>query len=207
MDRRFFLALMTICLLGAPVARAQDEPAPAASEPLPQVALLTSLGTIVVELDTVRAPISAANFLRYVDEGRYDGVNFYRAMPGYNGSGLIQGGVNNFPDRILPPIAHEPTTETGLSHTDGALSLPRFEPGTAGADFTIVVGNMTYLDARPDQPGDNLGYAVFGRVVQGMDVVRAILAAPVSATEGEGVMLGQMLEPRVTIERAWRVEG
>lgn len=62
--------------------------------------------------------------------------------------------------------------------------MPRFEPGTAAGDFTVMVGNMTYLDARPDQPGDNLGYAVFGRVVQGMDVVRAILAAPVSATEG-----------------------
>lgn len=202
MDRRFFLAFLTCLVLGAPVARAQEAPA----EPLPRVALLTSLGTIVVELDTVRAPISAANFLRYVDEGRYDGVTFYRAMPGYNGAGLIQGGTSPFPDRALPPIAHEPTTLTGLSHVEGALSLPRFEPGTAGGDFTIMVGDMTYLDARPAADGDNLGYAVFGRVVQGMEVVRAILAAPTSPTEGEGFLLGQMLEPRVTIERAWRVE-
>ena len=203
MYRRLFLALLTTLLISAPVARAQDtQPA----EPLPRVALLTSMGTIVVEVDIVRAPISAANFLAYVDQGRYDGVTFYRAMPGHNGSGLIQGGTSPFPDRALPPIAHEPTTQTGLSHVDGALSLPRFEPGTAGGDFTIMVGNMTYLDARPAADGDNLGYAVFGRVVQGMEVVRAILVAPVSATEGEGFLRGQMLEPRVTIERAWRVE-
>ena len=202
MDRRFFLALLACLVLATPVARAQETPA----EPLPRVALLTSLGTIVVELDTVRAPISAANFLRYVDEGRYDGVTFYRAMPGHNGSGLIQGGTSPFPDRALPPIAHEPTTLTGLSHVEGALSLPRFEPGTAGGDFTIMVGDMTYLDARPAADGDNLGYAVFGRVVQGMEVVRAILVAPTSPTEGEGFLRGQMLEPRVVIERAWRVE-
>jgi peptidyl-prolyl cis-trans isomerase A (cyclophilin A) len=202
MHRRFFLALLTCLVLAAPVARAQETP----DEALRRVALLTSLGTIVVEIDTVRAPISAANFLRYVDEGRYDGVTFYRAMPGHNGSGLIQGGTSPFPDRALPPIAHEPTTLTGLSHVEGALSLPRFEPGTAGGDFTIMVGNMTYLDARPAADGDNLGYAVFGRVVQGMEVVRAILVAPTSPTEGEGFLRGQMLEPRVTIERAWRVE-
>lgn len=203
MYRRLFLALLTTLLMSAPAAWAQDTPP---AEPLPRVALLTPLGTIVVEVDTVRAPISAANFLAYVDQGRYDGVTFYRAMPGHNGSGLIQGGTSPFPDRALPPIAHEPTTQTGLSHVDGALSLPRFEPGTAGGDFTIMVGDMTYLDARPAADGDNLGYAVFGRVVQGMEVVRAILAAPVSATEGEGFLRGQMLEPRVTIERAWRVE-
>ena len=138
MDRRFFLALLACLVLATPVARAQETPA----EPLPRVALLTSLGTIVVELDTVRAPISAANFLRYVDEGRYDGVTFYRAMPGHNGSGLIQGGTSPFPDRARPPIAHEPTTLTGLSHVEGALSLPRFEPGTAGGDFTIMVGDQ-----------------------------------------------------------------
>lgn len=202
MHRRLFLALLSCLFLAAPLARAQETPA----EPLPRVALQTSLGTIVVELDTVRAPITAANFLAYVDQGRFEGRTFYRAMPGFNGSGLIQGGTNLDPAITLPPIAHEPTTQTGLSHTDGAISMARWEPGSAAGDFTIMVGDMTYLDARPAADGDNLGYAVFGRVVQGMEVVRAILAAPTSPTEGEGVMLGQMLEPRVTIERAWRVE-
>jgi peptidyl-prolyl cis-trans isomerase A (cyclophilin A) len=202
MYRRIFLALLTCLVLAAPTARAQESPA----EALPQVALQTSLGTIVIELDTARAPVTAANFLAYVDQGRFESTTFYRAMQGYGGSGLIQGGTNQDRERTLPPIPHEPTTQTGLSHTEGAVSMPRFAPGTAAGDFTIMVGSMTYLDARPDQPGDNLGYAVFGRVVQGMEVVRAILAAPVSATEGEGVMLGQMLEPRIEIQRVWRVE-
>lgn len=202
MHRRIFVALLSCLVLAAPAALAQEAPA----QPLPRVAIQTSLGVFTVEVDTVHAPVSAANFLRYVDEGRYEGMTFYRAMPGYNGSGLIQGGTNQDRERTLPPIAHEPTTQTGLSHTDGALSLPRMAPGTAAGEFTVIVGDMTYLDARPAADGDNLGYAVFGRVVQGMDVVRAILAAPVSATEGEGVMRGQMLEPRIVIERVWRVE-
>lgn len=203
MFHRHFLAFVTCLLLATPgLAQAQD----VVSGGLPRVAIQTSLGTFTVEIDTTAAPITGANFLRYVDEGRFEGMTFYRAMQGYGGAGLIQGGTNQDRERTLPPIPHEPTTQTGLSHTEGALSMPRFEPGTAAGDFTVMVGNMTYLDARPDQPGDNLGYAVFGRVVQGMDVVRAILAAPVSATEGEGVMRGQMLEPRVVIERVWRVE-
>ncbi|MBN8551893.1 MAG: peptidylprolyl isomerase [Caulobacterales bacterium] len=202
MHRRLLLALLSCLVLAAPMVRAQEGP----PQPLPRVALQTSLGTIVIELETVRAPITAANFLAYVDQGRLEGTTFYRAMQGYGGSGLIQGGTNQDRERTLPPIPHEPTTQTGLSHVEGAVSMPRFEPGTAAGDFTIMVGNMTYLDARPAADGDNLGYAVFGRVVQGMEVVRAILAAPVSATEGEGVMLGQMLEPRIVIERVWRVE-
>ncbi len=202
MHRRWCLALLTCLVLAGPTVQAQE----VAPEPLPQVAIQTSAGTFTVEVDTTHAPITAANFLRYVDEGRLEGTTFYRAMQGYGGSGLIQGGTNQDRERTLAPIAHEPTTETGLSHTDGALSMPRFEPGTAAGDFTVMVGNMTYLDAQPAASGDNLGYAVFGRVTQGMEVVRAILAAPVSATEGEGVMRGQMLEPRILIERTWRVE-
>lgn len=203
MFRRSFLALLSCLLLAAPVAAmAQEAPA----HVLPRVALQTTLGTLVIEVDTTHAPITGANFLRYVDEGRFDGTVFYRAMDGYRGSGLVQGGTNNDPARVLPPIAHEPTTETGLSHTDGAVSMARWAPGSATGDFTIMVGDNTYLDARPSQPGDNLGYAAFGRVVQGMDVVRAILAAPRSETEGEGIMRGQMLDPRIVIARAWRVE-
>jgi len=211
MYRRIFIALLSSLILAAPMALAQQAPVAAmpaeATSELPRVAIQTSAGTFTVEIDTARAPITGANFLRYVDEGRFEGMTFYRAMPGYNGSGLIQGGTNQDRERTLPPIAHEPTTETGLSHTDGALSMPRFEPGTAAGDFTVMVGDMTYLDARPAADGDNLGYAVFGRVVRGMEVVRAILAAPVSATEGEGVMRGQMLEPRIEIQRVWRVEN
>jgi peptidyl-prolyl cis-trans isomerase A (cyclophilin A) len=106
---------------------------------------------------------------------------------------------------LFPPIAHEPTSQTGLSHDDGALSVPRLAVGTARADFTIMVGAQHYLDAGPGSAGDGLGYAVFGHVVDGMDVVRRILVAPTSPTEGEGVMRGQMLDPRVRIITARRV--
>ena len=178
--------------------------APALAQPAPvRVTLDTSAGPIVVEVDAARAPITAANFLRYADAGRLDGTEFYRAMRTGEGVGLIQAGVRD-PRLLFPPIAHEPTSQTGLSHVDGALSMARFAPGTAAADFTIMVGPQLYLDAGPNAGGDQLGYAVFGRVVSGMEVVRAILAAPTSPTEGEGVMRGQMLSPRIGIISARR---
>ena len=177
--------------------------APAVAQPAVRVTLETSAGTIVVEVDTARAPITAANFLRYVDARRLDGTEFYRAMRTGEGVGLIQAGVRD-PRRLFPPIVHEPTSQTGLSHVDGALSMARFAPGTAAADFSIMVGPQLYLDAGPGSGGDQLGYAVFGRVVSGMEIVRAILAAPTSPTEGEGVMRGQMLSPRIRIISARR---
>jgi peptidyl-prolyl cis-trans isomerase A (cyclophilin A) len=119
-------------------------------------------------------------------------------------AGLVQGGVRD-PRKLFPPIAHEPTSQTGLSHVDGALSVPRFTLGSARGDFTIMVGDQKYLDAGPGSAGDGQGYAVFGRVVEGMDVVRRILAAPTSPTEGDGVMKGQMLSPRITILSARRL--
>ena len=109
------------------------------------------------------------------------------------------------PERLLPPIAHEPTTLTGLSHIDGTVSMARYAPGTATGDFFIIVGNLGTLDAGRGAPGDT-GFAVFGRVVEGMDVVRRILAGPKSATEGEGFMRGQMLDPRIRIVSVRRVE-
>ena len=155
-----------------------------------------------------RAPITAGNFLRYVDQKRLDGTSFYRAVKiGDSGEyGLVQGGVRGDPKRALKPIAHEPTTVTGLSHVTGAISMARLAPGTAMMDFFIVLGNLPGMDAQPDAPGDNLGYAVFGRVIEGMDVVRAILERPHSATAGQGVMKGQILETPVTIVTVRRVE-
>jgi len=179
--------------------------APAIAQPAPvRVALETAEGRILVELDVAHAPVTAANFLRYADAGRLDGIDFYRAMKTGPQSGLVQAGVRDS-SRLFPPIAHEPTSETGLSHVDGALSMARFAPGSATADFSIMVGPQLYLDAGPGSGGDGLGYAVFGRVVEGMDVVRRILAAPTSPTEGEGVMRGQMLSPRIRISTARRV--
>ncbi|WP_116092141.1 peptidylprolyl isomerase [Sphingomonas crusticola] len=198
-----------LCLLAAP-ALAQSPPAAPAPAPIAKpatvrVALETAAGTITVEIETERAPITAANFLRYVDQKRYDGTAFYRADPVAPNFGLIQGGTRNDPKRTLKPIPHEPTTKTGLSNTDGAISMARGAPGTATSDFFIIIGDMSGLDAKPDQPGDNLGFAAFGHVVDGMDVVHKILASPTSPTAGEGVMKGQMLEPKITILHARRV--
>ncbi|MEA3050340.1 MAG: peptidyl-prolyl cis-trans isomerase [Sphingomonadales bacterium] len=169
-----------------------------------KVRLHTGAGDIVVAVEIERAPITARNFLHYVDTKRLDGAEFYRAMHTGPEAGLVQGGVRDAA-KLFPPIAHEPTSQTGLSHVDGALSAPRFAVGTARGDFTIMVGDQHYLDAGPGSAGDGLGYAVFGRVVEGMDVVRRILAAPTSPTEGEGMMRGQMLAPRITIITARRV--
>ncbi|HMC93003.1 MAG TPA: peptidylprolyl isomerase [Allosphingosinicella sp.] len=199
MIRRLLAAFLL--LLAMPVAA---QPAPAPAQPAVRVLLHTSAGDIVVALETQKAPVTAGNFLHYVDTHRLDGTEFYRAMKTGPEAGLVQGGVRD-PRKLFPPIAHEPTSQTGLSHVDGALSVPRFALGSARGDFTIMVGDQKYLDAGPGSAGDGQGYAVFGRVVEGMDVVRRILAAPTSATEGEGVMKGQMLMPRVAILSARRL--
>ena len=203
MIRRLFLGLAALMLWPA-LAAAQNAPTPAPAPALPRVQMETSAGRIVIEVEATRAPITAANFLRYVDERRFDGLSFYRAMQAAPGAGLVQGGTNNDPERTLPPIAHEPTTLTGLSHVDGAVSMARYAPGTATGDFFVSVGPTPSYDAGRSFSVDPDGFAVFGRVVQGMDVVRAILAAPTSPTEGEGVMRGQMLAPKITILQAWR---
>lgn len=198
MKRRIFLG--GLAAMTAAPALAQT-PGPV------RVRLETAEGSIVLELRPDKAPVTARNFLRYVDEKRFDGASFYRAskVPNAPEFGLVQGGVQNDPARVLKPIAHEPTTKTGLSHTDGAISMGRTSPGTATSDFFICVGDMTYMDADPKQPGDNLGFATFGKVVEGMDTVKKILAAPTSPTAGEGVMKGEMLAKPVKIITARRV--
>jgi len=199
MLRRSLLAVLTACVLCPDLAAAQD-----AAPPLPRVALETSAGKIVIEVNDRAAPITGTNFLRYVDERRLDGMTFYRAMKSAPGLGLVQGGTNNDPDRILPPIAHEPTTRTGLSHVDGAVSMARYAPGTATGDFFISVGPTPSYDAGRANAIDADGFAVFGQVVEGMEIVRSILVAPTSPTEGDGFMRGQMLEPRIVIVSARR---
>ncbi|MHA6765739.1 peptidylprolyl isomerase [Sphingobium ummariense] len=179
-------------------------PAAAQSTGDVRVALETTQGRILLAVHAGKAPITAANFLRYVDERRLDGTVFYRGV-GNADYGFLQGGVQNEPKRTLKPIAHEPTTQTGLTHDDGALSMARLEPGSAMGDFFIVLGKMPAMDAHPEAAGDNQGFAVFAHVVEGMDVVKAILAAPKSATAGDGVMKGQMLEAPVKILTARRV--
>jgi peptidyl-prolyl cis-trans isomerase A (cyclophilin A) len=175
------------------------------------VKLETALGAIILRLEGGKAPATVKNFLRYVDQKRLDGTSFYRAMKvGDAGSfGLIQGGVRGDPKRALPPVLHEPTSKTGLSNTDGVISMARAAPGTATGDFFIILGDLSSLDAKPEVApppgGDNLGFAAFGRVVEGMAVVKAIQSASISPTAGEGPMKGQMLAAPVKLLKAGRV--
>jgi peptidyl-prolyl cis-trans isomerase A (cyclophilin A) len=201
-------ALLLAAAQAAAPLPAPAPPPPVAPAALTRVALDTSAGRIVLELETARAPITAANFLRYVDGKRLDGVVFYRAVKVAPDFGFVQFGTQNAPKRTLPPIRHEPTTQTGVHHTDGAISVARFAPGTARGDFTISVGDQTAgLDAHPDQPGDNQGFAAFGRVVEGMDVVKRILDGATDPAKGEGVMKGQFLLAPVTVTRARRLQA
>lgn len=191
-------------LLAAASAPALAQAAPASTQEIP-VEIDTSLGKIVVALEKTHAPITTANFLHYVDTHRYDGESFYRAMHQPGGTaqdGLIQGGIRSNALKLFPPIKHEPTTETGLHNVAGAISMANAGAGTARADFFILASDMPSLDATATEPG----FAVFGHVTEGMDVVQKILAAPVSATAGEGAMKGQMLDPPVKIIKIVRVK-
>jgi peptidyl-prolyl cis-trans isomerase A (cyclophilin A) len=196
------LCLLLVSLFAVAPLQAQP-PASSAAAADVRVVLDTSAGHILIAVHPGKAPITAGNFLRYVDQKRLDGTVFYRGVgaPDY---GFVQGGAQNDPKRLLPPIRHEPTTTTGLIHDDGALSMARYAPGSATADFFIVLGAMPAMDANPQASGDNAGFAVFGHVIEGLDVVKAILAAPKSPTAGEGVMKGQMLAAPVRIISARR---
>ncbi|MDE2562243.1 MAG: peptidylprolyl isomerase [Sphingomonadales bacterium] len=210
MKRRFVLAALPAVLL---LAAAAPKRKPLPEPPLPDsvdVALTTELGTIVVELDGKHAPITVRNFLHYVDQKRFDGIAFYRAMHlawGEQPNGLIQAGTQGDPRRVLPPIAHEPTSLTGIHHTAGAISMARNAPGTATGEFSILLSDLDALDADPASadPDRQAGYAAFGHVVSGMDVVKKIWESPLSPTRGEGAMKGQMLDPQIRILTARRV--
>ena len=211
MLRRTLLGLTAALALTA-AAQAQPPaaaPTPAApvAKPYPRVKLETAHGVIVVELYPDKAPITAANYLKYVDRGLFNGATFYRASrpPGYTATdyGSIQGGLQNDPKKVLPPIAHESTRKTGLKHANGTISMGRHAPGTAQSDWFICLGDMSYLDADPKDP-KNPGFAAFGQVVEGLEVVQKIIALPVDPNRGEGAMKGEMLKAPVKITRASR---
>ena len=193
-------------------APAANSAAPAPVPDIARVRLETDAGNIVVQLDGRHAPITTANFLAYVDQHRFDGITFYRASrtPRRTGEGFIQGGIRRNAMLALPQIAHEPTSRTGLRHVDGTISMARLEPGSAMGDFFIVAGAMPSMDAGHRRPSsgnaDDQGYAAFGRVTEGMDVVRRILAAPTVANAGRGAMRGQMITAPITIRTAARVD-
>jgi peptidyl-prolyl cis-trans isomerase A (cyclophilin A) len=210
------LAILALSLAGCDAGRSPDAPGAAnetsasapSQAPLPDVVrvrLDTETGPILLALDHKRAPITAANFVRYVEQHRFEGTYFYRAArtKGATGRGFVQGGIRHSARRAFPPIAHEPTSKTGLKHVDGAVSMARAEPSGAMGDFFIIVGGaMPAMDAHGGEPG----FAVFGRVEDGMDTVRHILAAPTVAGAGRGPMRGQMIEKPIRIIAAKRVE-
>jgi peptidyl-prolyl cis-trans isomerase A (cyclophilin A) len=208
------LLLPLLALAAQPAAAQPDstppstaiEPAtPAAPDTRPYVALVTDLGTITLRLEDKRAPVTAANFLHYVDTKRMDGFKFYRSTKSWGpASRLIQAGNRGDARRNYPPIKHEPTTATGLTNCDGALSMARLNPGDATTDFFLLLSDIKGFDADA-VGGDGAGFAVFGEIVGGRDVAEAIYAAPLSPTAGDGPMQGQILDPMVTIKTARRV--
>ena len=169
----------------------------------PQVLIRTELGDILLEVYPDKAPVTAANFLRYVDAGLYDGAVFHRTVTLGNQPKdqvrieVIQGALLP-PEKSFPPIAHETTEATGLSHTDGAVSMARSTPGSATSSFFICINDQPELDFGGKRNPDGQGFAVFGKVLAGMDVVRIIHERPAE---------GQTLKPPVKIITAARVRG
>jgi peptidyl-prolyl cis-trans isomerase A (cyclophilin A) len=166
----------------------------------PRVTIRTDHGPIVIELESNKAPITCANFLRYVDAKAYNGGSIWRATRsiGAPKEGTIEGSPSIKMHRF-PPIAHESTTTTGLRHKTGSISLARYAPGSATADFFICASDEPFLDAHPEAKGDNLGYAVFGEVVDGMDLVHRILAMHTVKNPSFPKDTPQTLEPPVPI--------
>ncbi len=202
------LALATSATAMPAKRKPAPPPAPVILGDTVRVALTTDVGVITLDLDHLHAPITTENFVAYVDQKRFDGTVFYRSMrlqADGAPAGLIQGGTQNDPKRILKPIAHEPTTQTGILHKAGTISMARYAPGTATGDFSILLSDLPSLDADPKAAGDNAGYAAFGHVTEGQEVVRKIWDAPLSPTLGEGFLKGQMISAPVKIISARRV--
>ncbi|HTV59939.1 MAG TPA: peptidylprolyl isomerase [Verrucomicrobiae bacterium] len=169
-----------------------------------RVVMVTEKGKIEIALDAKDAPMTTANFLHYVDAGLYNGGVFHRTVkPGNQPDNpikieVIQGGIN--PARAKEdgaPIALERTSKTGLKHLNGTISMARDGPDTATSDFFICIGDQPSLDYGGKRNPDGQGFAAFGRVIRGMDVVRAIQNAPAD---------GQTLTPPVRILKVYRAD-
>lgn len=170
------------------------------------VVMETSLGVFEIELYGEAAPETVSNFLRHVEGGYYDGGEFYRIVTYANDNGspkieVIQGGLNEV-ESPFPAISHESTEATGIAHTDGVLSMARGGVGTASSEFFICIGDQPGLDFGQPRNEDGQGFAAFGKVIQGMSVVRQINAIPADQTVGEGYTAGQVLLEPIKIIRA-----
>jgi len=184
------LVLLAAMSMGATQASGlQATPAMQSSPTMVRVSIETDAGEIQLEIDVENAPVTALNFLHYVDEGLYDNGTFYRVVRADNQPDddirieVVQAGMDRSRrDLAKPPIRLEGTSETGLRHLDGVISMARAGPDTGRAEFFICIGDQPELDEGGRRNPDGRGFAAFGRVIAGMDVVRAILHGP---TEGQ----------------------
>lgn len=168
------------------------------SSQYPQVEFKTSFGSFVIEVYTDKAPLTSNNFLKYVREDRYKDAEFYRVVTMQNQPNdsirieVIQGGLwaDEHPAR-LKPIEHETTKKTGLLHKDGVISMARAKPGSASDAFFICIGNQPSLDFGGMRNPDGQGFAAFGKVIRGMDVVKKIQQQKAN---------GQYLDPHIPID-------
>lgn len=177
---------------------------PAGSPDNPRVVIQTDAGEFELELYPGQAPVTAGNFLRYVRDGLFDGSSFYRVVREDNQPdnpvkiGVIQGGLGFREDaRRFPPIAHETTGQTGIRHTDGVISMARGKPGSASSEFFICAGDQPELDFGGRRNPDGQGFAAFGKVVRGLELIRKIQQLPAE---------GQMLKSPVKILRVTEIK-
>ncbi|MCC5995492.1 MAG: peptidylprolyl isomerase [Oceanicaulis sp.] len=213
MTIRLAAAAMAAALLAACNPPAEQTAGPAPSEQ-PEAVIETSLGDIRIMLHAGKAPVSAANFLAHVEAGTYEGGSFYRVVRDDNDRpeiespmNLIQGGwgFEGLPE--AEGIAHEGTDLTGLSHVRGAVSMGRYEVGSATTEFFIMLNDAPGLDAGPDgrNPGDEAGYAVFGQVVEGIEIAEAIMNGAAGLEDAPDGFAHQFLAEPVTIHAIRRV--
>lgn len=169
-----------------------------------RIAIDTELGTIEIRLDLKRAPITAGHFLKLVESNALaDGGSFYRSVAPDRDSNpvpinVIQGGLGGKAGTVAA-IAHESTKTTGLTHQDGTISMARAAPGTASSEFFLCIGANPALDAGGKRAADGEGFAAFGQVIKGMDIVRNIHALPVSSEGAGTAVANQLLQNPVPI--------
>lgn len=193
--RRFNILVISILFFLVSCEKASDNP---------EILIETAEGNITLELYPEKAPITVANFLKYIEENRLKEATFYRVVTSDNQPNsdikieVIQGGLyeDNHPD-ALPPIEHESTAKTGILHKDGVISMARYGPGSATVEFFICVGDQPSLDFEGRRNSDGYGFAAFGKVVDGMDVVRIIQSLPNEE---------QYLNPRLKIRKISLIE-
>ncbi|MDG2091414.1 MAG: peptidylprolyl isomerase [Gammaproteobacteria bacterium] len=172
--------------------------------------MLTSEGDIEIELNISSAPITAGNFLNLVDNRQLDGGLFYRVVSYENDKGsplieVIQGGLGDRADNF-EAIEHETTEQTGILHTDGVISMARGAVGTASTEFFIILGDQPSLDYGGTRNADGQGFAAFGKVVNGMEVVRKIQSLPADGPSDSEYTLDQILKEPVRINSIRRIQ-